>query len=218
MYRRAGARVGIADTLGNLGLIAFQRGDLARADELFGESLQLQRELGNVLGLANALCNVGIAAFQRGDLERVRPLLDEALTLYQDIEAVPDIASTLSDLGELAVARGDYQEALPLFVRSLSLMQPTAEEPRLLDTLEVVAVAIAERQPLRAARILAALDTLHAALMTVPEPRRRSAHEAALATIRAALGEQEFVRAWAHGQQLTLTEVIALALEIKEQG
>jgi len=218
LYRQAGARVGIADTLSNLGLIAFQRGDLARADELFGESLQLQRELGNVLGLANALCNVGIAAFQRGDLERVRPLLDEALTLYQDIEAVPDIASTLSDLGELAVARGDYQEALPLFVRSLSLMQPTAEEPRLLDTLEVVAVAIAGQQPLRAAHILAAIDMLHAALMTVPEPRRRSAHEAALATIRAALEEQEFARAWAHGQSLRLTEVIALALEIKGQG
>ena len=53
---------GIAATLGNLGVVTHQCGDLGRARDYYEESLQGFRTLGDQRGIANTLGNLGVVA------------------------------------------------------------------------------------------------------------------------------------------------------------
>ena len=69
-----GDRLGEANSLGNLGIIARLRGDLAEAERLNRESLAITREVGDRVGEANSLGNLGGIVFLRGDVEAERLL------------------------------------------------------------------------------------------------------------------------------------------------
>jgi hypothetical protein len=72
-------------------------------------------------------------------------------------------------------------------------------------------VASEASEPTIAARLLGAVEQLcRASGLTVPTIARPE-HKAALAAIRAILGDESFARAWAMGEALTLDEALGEA-------
>jgi len=79
LCREVEDRRGIAGSLNNLGGVAYEQGDYARAKALLGESVALYHELGDTWGIAAALDNLGAVTYAQGDYERARVLHEESL-------------------------------------------------------------------------------------------------------------------------------------------
>ena len=86
----------------------------------------------------------------------------------------------------------------------------------LVQVLECLAwVAAMSGQSPRASRLGGASEALRQNLGVPLREDLRSGHHRALQTMRAALGDDAFVSAWAEGQALTLDEAVAVALEVE---
>jgi Tfp pilus assembly protein PilF len=76
----------VADTLNNLGNVAANRGDLARAEQLYQQALAIYEKLApNSLEVARTLNNLGNVALDRGDLAAAERYLQQALAIYEKL-------------------------------------------------------------------------------------------------------------------------------------
>ncbi len=85
LSREIGNRQGEAASLGNLGIIANTRGDLAEAERFHRECMAIMREIGNRYGEAGSLNNLGNIAQTRGDLAEAERLQRESLAIKKEI-------------------------------------------------------------------------------------------------------------------------------------
>jgi len=93
-----------------LGQLAFQQGELSRAEALLTESARLASEVGDQRNIAQSrLLLAGLAA-QRGDYAVARQRYAEGLAIALDIEHTNYIASGLKGLGCVAVVRSQLGE------------------------------------------------------------------------------------------------------------
>ena len=81
-----GDKRGIANSLVNLGFVAWEQGDHDQARSLYEESLPIYRELGDKRGIANALINLGLVAWEQNDLDEALALFKESLVRHKDLE------------------------------------------------------------------------------------------------------------------------------------
>ena len=65
----------------------------------------------------------------------------------------------------------------------------------------------------RAARLLGATQAQHTKWQLTRTPRQRAEREKAVASVREALGESAFAKAWEEGQAMTLEQAVAYAKE-----
>jgi DNA-binding NarL/FixJ family response regulator len=80
------------------------------------------------------------------------------------------------------------------------------------------ALATAERDPERAARLYGAANRMRQQSGYMRVSSEREAHEHALTVVRLALGEQHFERAWQDGALMLTDEAVAYALEEPAQA
>jgi predicted ATPase/DNA-binding XRE family transcriptional regulator len=123
LYAVAGDKAGLAFASSNLGWLAHDTADAARAESLFDQSLRLRRELGDVAGEAAAFDNLGMIALERDDLGRACELYGRSAELYRPLGDSLGLGQSLSNLGWARQALGDYQEATTLFSESLQVAQ-----------------------------------------------------------------------------------------------
>jgi predicted ATPase/DNA-binding CsgD family transcriptional regulator len=110
-----------AKALGAAGYLAFDQGDLDRAEALHEESLALCRELGDTRGIAHNLNLLGRVAMDRSNYTAARLLEEEALALFREVDAKLGIASSLEILASVALDQGEYVRARSLGEESLAL-------------------------------------------------------------------------------------------------
>jgi predicted ATPase/DNA-binding NarL/FixJ family response regulator len=110
--------------LGVLAAITAARGDLAGADEMFGEALEVMRD-NNGWGVANVLYGLGRVARARRDHEAASRHFQDALVLYRQIDARPEMARCLAGIGLLALAAGDLPAAASNLNQSMRLSLST---------------------------------------------------------------------------------------------
>jgi len=107
----------------------------------------------------------------------------------------------------------DVQHARALFEEALSVFQSVHEQTNLSECLAgLAAVAVAEGQPERGARIFSAAGVLLQATGAVLDPVDVAEHERCMASLRAQLDPAAFDAAWAAGHAMTLEQAIAYAL------
>jgi tetratricopeptide (TPR) repeat protein len=111
-----------ATALFDMGRLAFDLGDYARAPEWFEASLQLRRELDDKPGIIQSLTNLGLAIVARGQYARARMLHEEAMTLSYDIGDAQGVTTALYRLGSLALEEGDLARARALYLESFEKM------------------------------------------------------------------------------------------------
>jgi hypothetical protein len=113
----------------------------------------------------------------------------------------------------VARQREDYATAQTLCAESLAIFRALGGQSGITHNLEgLAAVALAQAQPERAARLLGAAEGLREAVGSPRPLADRAEHDRFVAAVRTALGEQAFAAAWAEGGAMSLGDVVAFAL------
>jgi predicted ATPase/DNA-binding CsgD family transcriptional regulator len=203
----------VARALGNLGSVAYERGDLVGTAALYEESLAVFRELGDTQGVTIALSNLGLVATQQGEYGRATALLMESLSLSRELGDEWRIALALANQGEVALRQGEHGEATARYGEALALFR-SLRDPRLIAiTLDGLArTAAARGQPARATRLFGAAEAARERIGTLVDAPERPVYDTAVAGVRARLGETAFTAAWAEGRAMSLEQAMDYAL------
>ncbi|HKA85192.1 MAG TPA: LuxR C-terminal-related transcriptional regulator [Acidimicrobiales bacterium] len=183
------------------GAIAWFERDVRTADPVPPDNLIVARSLP---GLVAALRHVG-----RRD--EARTLVDRALVLARKLDVPHLVADALEQSG-LLTAADDPGAAEELHHEALALRVEHGLRTFVVDSLDALAgLASRAESSTEAVRLLAASDAARAAMGYPRPPIDRPGHEATVARLRAALGDQAFSDAWAEGATLSLDDVVAYA-------
>jgi tetratricopeptide (TPR) repeat protein len=219
LARELGDKWSLGMALNNLGCTLMEEGDYARARELVEESLRLRREIGEKRGVAVTASSLGELALAEGDGERAAPFLEEALALARELGHLPFIAGGLAYLGLARIYTEDYGDARSLFEESLERCQDIGDKETASRCLSgLAAVAAAQGDPLRAARLWGAAGALREETGMSLSPPERPLAERCLAPVKAQLDEEIWREAEAAGKAMALDKAVAYALEAEPAG
>ena len=129
LARELGDNQGIGRALNNLGLVAFERGDLLAARALHEESLTVKRELGDKRGIAHSLANLGSVALAEDELAVAQRLFRECLARFRQLGFGPGIAWTLESLANRLGLPGEPLRQLLELLRKEGFLEQTGDDP-----------------------------------------------------------------------------------------
>jgi CHAT domain-containing protein/tetratricopeptide (TPR) repeat protein len=118
----------LAKALGGAGVIWYEIGQIAIAEQLFQQALAIYETLApNSLQMADTLNDLGAVALSRGNFTRAEQLFQQALAIYETLAPNSlDMAATLGNLGLVALDRGDLARAEQLFQQALAIFETLA--------------------------------------------------------------------------------------------
>ena len=149
------------------------------------------------------------------DTQQATAQFAESLALYRELGDTWKCAILLFNQGFLAQQLNNHQQADMLFRASLAQMREIGDHWGILHSLRgLAAVAAAQRQPLRAARLFGATEALLSTTGLQLEPSEQIEHDQYIGVARAQIDERAFAAAWAAGRALTLEQAIAEALDL----
>ncbi len=214
LRRTIGDRNGISRSLNNLGVVASDQADYGAARRYYTEGLAMDRELGDRRGVAITIINLGNVAYNLGEWEMARSQYEESLAILEELNDQRSIAIALNSLGNVALKQGDAETARQFIQRSLASRYELGDQSGLLHTLASMAAWLAAfGSSERAAQLAGAIVSLRATLNVHFDVPEQAWFDQTLATVRAKLDEATFNAAWAHGQTLSIEEVVAYELE-----
>ena len=140
--RRAGDRLGEANTLNNLGTVRRLTGEYPAAARAYEQALGIYRDAGERLGEANALNNLGTVQRQTGDYPGAARAHEQALDIYRELGARLGEAYALSNLGIVRWQTGDYTGAVQALKHALSLYRDLGDRLGEASALNQLGVAL----------------------------------------------------------------------------
>jgi predicted ATPase/DNA-binding CsgD family transcriptional regulator len=153
--RALGERRGIAWSLTGLGWVEQDRGRLAKAHPVHGESLDLARAARDAQAIAWALQGLGVTAAAQRDYPAARTFQAERLAIERTQANRHGIAAALQQLGIIAFRQGDYAAARAWLAESLELARANGDKNIIAFTLRGLGeVAYAARDHARAWTLL----------------------------------------------------------------
>jgi hypothetical protein len=197
-----------------------QEGDWPRAQELFGESVERFRALGDEYYELRAGRAHAWAYYEGGDLERARELNEGLLRRARVAQHEFVEATALAQLTDIAVDEGRIADALSLLKESHRIFREldhpvdiAAGVGRFASVLGRFAsvLALAGRAAL-AAQVLSSSTALMDEIGASP-PWFAKISRKTLSAIHAQLDEGAFAEAWDEGRALNGDEAVALAIE-----
>ena len=207
----------LRNALTGLGMADLAEGKPAAAMRWLREALDACAPLGNIWHHATSLLNLGNAALLAGDLPLASTLFEQALALYRERGDAVFVARAHQHLGYVALLRGDSARAAALFTQSLRALADLGEQPGIADGLEgMAALHAATGRPRRAACFFAAATALRQRIGLAPLPYLRPLWQPHVARAEAQLGQPGWAAAQAEGQSLSLPEVVAAAVEVRD--
>ncbi len=200
-YRRRQALRSQFEALNGLGVVAYNRNDLATARRYFTEALKVAQNMGRSSAVAALLNNLGNIALQEQRYREAKVLLEEAQTYLGDHDAPSLKASLLDSQGRVAVALGEYCAALLILSEAVHHALLSGSMPNALEALCTTAHAWAGMGHLQEAALLTAT------LLTYEELRKYNREEllrlqARLPAPEGPLWEQNDLRALAQRVRL----------------
>jgi predicted ATPase/DNA-binding CsgD family transcriptional regulator len=183
------------------GAIAWFERDVRTADPVPPDNLIVARSLP---GLVAALRHVG-----RRD--EARKLIDQALALARKLDVPHLVADALEQSGRLTAAE-DAGAAEDIHHEALAVRVDHGLRTFIVDDLDALArLACRAESFTEAVRLLAASDVARVAMGYPRPPIDRPGHDATVARLRAALGDEAFSDAWAEGANTSLDDAVAYA-------
>jgi predicted ATPase len=197
-----------------LALVAWREGDLDRAAGLFNQALTEYRALGDQQSIARATISLANVWWMQGRHAQAIAGYRHSLILARADGLKHEMAMALQGLGHAALVEDDRAAAGDLLRESLALLRELGDKPCGSATLELCAcIAASDGRAATAAQWFGIAETTREvmgrgfALATF-----RSAYEHGVAAARAALGQEAFEAAWAHGRGLTLDDALTQAM------
>lgn len=112
-----------ANAIGTLAGVAEDRGDWARARELYAQALPLRQRVGDSRGVAADYNNLGLLARRLGDVDEARRQFEAALALNRQGGREEVAATNLVNLAGLASLSGDFAAADAQYRDALAIWQ-----------------------------------------------------------------------------------------------
>jgi predicted ATPase len=204
---------GVANSGWELGYVAVEERDWARAQQLLEESVRTFRELGDQHSTLGATRALAWAYHQLGNLEHARALHEDNLARARALANKPMQADLLGSLANLAVDQDRVADALSMLNENHHIYSELGDLPGVAVNLCRFAKALASGGSAgTAARLLSCSDVLFEEIGG-SEAWVGRMNEKTLAAIRAQLDDAAFAEAWEQGRKLTLDEAVALALD-----
>lgn len=195
-----------ARAMSGLGEAAADQGDIDSAARYLGESIELDRTLGDTASMASTLGNLGWALRRRGEHQGAIALLEEAGGLFREVGETPHLPHVLCELAAALADQGEVARALSLYRECGMLLWDMGDKTLLPGWFEgIVMLAGRQGQAARAARLSGAARSA----LTVAE---RGDMEESVRRIRREVGEETWRCAWESGQAMSLEQAMAYAL------
>ena len=121
--REVGDRYREIGCIGELGLVAFERGEYSKARAAIEQCVAFMREMGDRTGLADWLMPLSMIAFYQGELSTVRALVREGIQLRQRFGSGEHLPHFLMLAGSLAHFSGDPALAVRLLSKASRLRE-----------------------------------------------------------------------------------------------
>jgi tetratricopeptide (TPR) repeat protein len=135
LARAAHDRVLEAESLRELGLESYGRGEYARAIPYHEQTLRLYREIGNRMGEGRALNGLGLTYLSLYDLARARSCSEQGLQLSRETGNRWDETHGLLQLGQVCIREGDHSRAIAHLEQAVRIVREIGaqgEEPQIL--------------------------------------------------------------------------------------
>ena len=133
LYQRVGDNIGISQTLNNMGIAAYYRGDWDRSVDLYEKSRDAAARGGSVLSEALVMNNIAEIRSDQGRFDEAEELLREALAIWRTARHGFE-GMTLGNLARLAARRGDFEESERLYTETISILESHNEKALLAET------------------------------------------------------------------------------------
>ncbi len=175
------------------------------------ETGALLRHLGNTRDLsATLLFLTEMLLDAESNLATARSLLAEGLKLVQAGDDQASMTYSCYLLGRMSLSQGETSTAGELFQESLRWACQAGSKVAMALALEGLAdVAVAQQEPVWAARLWGAAEALREQAGAPGRPSQRADDERCVAAVHAQLGEQAFAAAWAQGRAMTPEQALA---------
>jgi tetratricopeptide (TPR) repeat protein len=121
LFEKSADKVGQANALNNIGMVAQQRGDIPKAIEYLNKSLQLRNEIQDKSGLANSYQNIGGLYFKEGNVQKCLEYFHSSLKLNLELGNKKAIANLYHNIGFIHESQGDGNKALESYEKALEI-------------------------------------------------------------------------------------------------
>jgi predicted ATPase/class 3 adenylate cyclase len=208
-YRASGEKFNAALPLFFLARIRFlARDDLAEAQALVDESINLFKEIGNRRLVAYARNLLGQILFMMDEIGRARSTLEASIGSFRVLKERSGIAEVLIALGRLATLEHDYEAAQASYKESWNLLRTISAKEMSISCLEGYGeVLVAQGSVQKAVQLWATAATVRADIIAPMPPIYRTSYIQAVAAARQLLGDEAFQSAWAEGHKISLEQV-----------
>ncbi|MEM7030253.1 MAG: tetratricopeptide repeat protein [Chloroflexota bacterium] len=124
IQEQIGDQMGIASSLGNLGMLYVTDCQWDRAIDVFNQTIAMCNEMGALgAALENAHNNIAYLYLHQGEFDLAETHLQQSLSLKADSDASLEMAASLNNLGLSRLLQKKYEEAEMLIEKSIALNQ-----------------------------------------------------------------------------------------------
>ena len=179
--------------------------------ELLESSRRHAEHVGDPRILGWIIKDIAAAALRVGKVDDALASLEESIDILEPTGWNQGLAAALTEVGRALVAEGRVDEAVVHHRRALRTATDLGQPTAIADALEGMAEASAASGDDQLAAELFGSAAVVRARMTAPKHSRQSgrALETLAARLRDSLGERGYTQAFARGQRLAPTDVIA---------
>jgi predicted ATPase/class 3 adenylate cyclase len=211
IFEKIGDRLQVSDIFITLGMIAFEQGEYVKSQGYLMKCLNSGRARHSKWTAANALDNLGKIAYMHGDFHQMRAYADEGTTLKRETGSFL-LIGTLLLLGIAELRLAHLQQASDCFQEC---MQSARESYLVVCALVGMAgVAVQSDQLQVAATLLGAVSKLCMQEFQHLDTISQIEFERIWREVVQKMGEHDFKNADSKGQEMTLEQAQAFALEI----
>ena len=194
-----------------LGKLHLWKAELESARDWFERAARYGEPLVDNWFVARALPGLGAVLRRLGESDAAREQLERAVVLSGKLDVPHALAEALDETAFL-VAADDPERAEGLHHEALTIRVHHGLRTSYVDSFDALAGHAARAESFAEAAWLHAASTAGRRLMGCPRPPvDRPAHDAAVAGLRQALGDEDFATAWSEGAGLTLDDAVAYA-------
>jgi tetratricopeptide (TPR) repeat protein len=201
---------GVSGALLALGDIMYDQGNNAKAAALFEEALALARQHSSQLIISIALITLARVAHVEENYARAMELYQESLAAHVGRKDPSGYYLALQEMGKVALDQGDHGQAVALFQQCI--IDNKEIKWLTFSCLEgLAAVAMAQNDGERAARLWGAVETARAATGVPIAAYEARDYDRWQVAAHAQFDEAAFAAAWAAGRAMSLDQAIAEA-------
>ncbi len=216
LYQELGDQWYTAYQLGMVGMVAMSMGHYAQARSRYEEAMQIDMEVGDKWGMAWLLHGLGNITHLEGDYTRADALYTESQALYRELGDKVRMGALIRHRGQVSVALDRHEQATTQFREAIVVHQAQRIELGIrLDLAGIAGIAVGQKQPQLAAKLLGAAIITSEATTGRMSPVDLEYYKRNIEELRAQLGKARLKALLAEGQALSLEAAVTASRELR---